>query len=70
MTGSIAGEVERVGIRGVKNGLIFKVISGRQAIRKVKGASGEVEPELSAFGTLATESSGQEWEFREPVEIT
>jgi hypothetical protein len=70
LTGSIAGEVERVGIRGVKNGLIFKVVSGKQAIRKVKVASGEVEPELSAFGMITTESSGQEWEFREPVEIT
>jgi hypothetical protein len=70
VSGSVAGEVERVGIRGVKNGLIFKVVGNRQAIRKVKVASGEVKPELTAFGTTATESSGHEWEFRESVEIT
>ncbi len=70
VTGSIAGEVERVGIGGVKNGLIFKVIGGRQAIRRVKVSSGELVPELVAFASPAAESAGQEWEFREPVEIT
>jgi hypothetical protein len=70
VTGSIAGEVERVGISGVKNGLIFKVVGGRQAIRRVKVSSGELKPELVAFASTATESAGQEWEFREPVEIT
>jgi hypothetical protein len=70
VTGSIAGEVERIGISSVKNGLIFKVAGGRQLIRKVRVAAGEVKPELAAFGTVATESAGQEWEFREPIEIT
>jgi hypothetical protein len=70
ITGSIAGEVERIGIRGVENGLIFKVSGGRQVIRKVKVSSGEVKPGLVAFGIPATESSGQEWEFREPVEVS
>jgi hypothetical protein len=70
VTGSIAGEVERIGISGVKNGLIFKVSGGRQVIKKVKVSSGAVKPELVAFSTTATESSGQEWEFREPIEIT
>ncbi len=70
VTGSIAGEIERVGIRSVKNGLLFKVSNGSQAIKKVKVAAGEVKPALSAFGTTVTESSGQEWEFREAVEIT
>jgi hypothetical protein len=70
VSGSIAGEVERVGIVGVKNGLIFKVAGGKQAIKKVKVATGETKPELDAFSTTATESSGQEWEFREGVEIT
>jgi hypothetical protein len=70
VTGSIAGEVERIGVRGVKNGLIFKVAANKQVIRKVKVAGGEVDPQLVAFSTTATESSGEEWEFREPVEIT
>jgi hypothetical protein len=70
VSGSIAGEVERVGIKAIKNGLIFKVANGRQVIKKVKVAAGEVKPELVAFGTTATESAGQEWEFREAVEIT
>jgi len=68
--GTIAGEVERVGISAVKNGLIFKVVSGRQAIRKVKVAGGEVKSGLLAFGETATESAGQEWEFREAVEVS
>jgi hypothetical protein len=70
VTGSIAGEVERVGISSVKNGLIFKVIGGKQAIRRVKVGSEELMPELIAFAGAATESAGQEWEFRESVEIT
>ncbi|MGD1058102.1 MAG: hypothetical protein ABR992_11900, partial [Solirubrobacteraceae bacterium] len=70
VTGSIAGEIERIGIRSVKNGLLFRVVNGKQAIKRVKTAAGELKPELSAFGTVVTESSSQEWEFREAIEIT
>jgi hypothetical protein len=68
--GSIAGEVESVNIKSVRNGLVFKVANGRQLIKKVKVAAGEDRPELEAFGTTATESTDEEWEVREAVEVT
>jgi hypothetical protein len=70
VTGTIAGEVESVDIRSVRNGLVFKVAGGEQMIGKVKVATGEVHPELEAFGTTATESTNEEWEVREEIEIT
>lgn len=70
VTGSIAGEVESVDIKSIRNGLVFKVVLGEQMIKKVKVAGGEARPELEAFGTTATESTDQEWEVGEQIEIT
>src|ERR1700722_1942081 len=70
VTGSIAGEVESVDIKSVRNGLAFKVVLGEKLIEKVKVAGGEARPELEAFGTTATESTDQEWEVSEQIEIT
>jgi len=68
--GSVAGEVESVDIKSVRNGLVFKAADGQQVIKKVKVAAGEDHPELEAFGTTATESTDEEWDVREEIEIT
>jgi hypothetical protein len=70
VTGAIAGEASPIGKSQTTGKLIFTVNSSKQAIKVVNLLSGEVEPELKAFTTTATEATSDAVTYTTAVEVT
>jgi hypothetical protein len=70
VTGEVAGEESPIDQSQVTGKVVFAVSSSKQAIREIATLSGVSEPELVAFGTVASERGEESITYESAIEIT
>jgi hypothetical protein len=70
VTGSVAGEVTPIGTLTLIGKINFGATGGKQDISVIDLLGGAMEPELSAFGNVATETTENDITFNVKTEVT